>query len=262
MRISAGEADEQRSVGDRMLLILDTVAGSPGEIGLSELARQTGMKKATVHRLATDLVAHRMLERGGYGYRLGLHLFELGEHVPASRRLRATALPYMADLLTATGEIVQLGVLDGTDVVYVEKLTGRGSVSTPSAVAVRLPAYCTGLGKAILAFSHEDAVERVLAAPMPAHTSTTITDPARFRRELEKIRSTGIAYDREEGTCGIACVAAAIVVESYVGRDGHRAVAGLSVTGPAHRLRPTRLAAAVRTAALSISRGLGYPSLH
>ncbi|HVV22655.1 MAG TPA: IclR family transcriptional regulator [Pseudonocardiaceae bacterium] len=262
MRISADEADEQRSVGDRMLLILDTVATSPGEIGLSELARRTGLKKATVHRLATDLVAHRMLERGGYGYRLGLHLFELGEHVPASRRLRATALPYMADLLTATGEIVQLGVLDGTDVVYIEKLTGRQSASAPSAVGVRLPAYCTGLGKAILAFSHESAVDRVLAAPMPAHTSTTITDPARFRRELERIRDTGVAYDREEGTRGIACVAAPIVVESYVGRDGHRAVAGLSVTGPAQRLRPTRLAAAVRTAALSISRGLGYPSLH
>src|SRR5688572_31551870 len=121
MRIGAEESAEQRSVGDRMLLILDTVAASPGEMGLSELARRTGLKKATVHRLATDLVAHRMLERGGYGYRLGLHLFELGQHVPASRRLRATALPFMADLLTATGEIVQLGVLDGTEVLYIEK---------------------------------------------------------------------------------------------------------------------------------------------
>jgi IclR family acetate operon transcriptional repressor len=261
MRLSAEEAGEQRTVGDRLLLILDAVAMSPGEVGLSELARQTGMKKATVHRLAADLVAHRMLERGGYGYRLGLHLFELGQHVPASRRLRATALPYMADLLTAAGEVVQLGVLDGTDIVYVEKLTGRHSVPAPSAVGSRLPAYCTGLGKAILAFSHESAVERVLEAPMPARTSTTITDPQRFLSELETIRSAGVAYDREEGTVGILCVAAPIVVESYVGRDGHRAVAGLSVTGAAGRLQPARLAAAVRTAALSISRNLGYPQL-
>ncbi|MET7992658.1 IclR family transcriptional regulator [Amycolatopsis sp. NPDC005232] len=259
MRISAEETEQHRSVGDRMLLILDTVATSPGEVGLSELARRTGLKKATVHRLALDLVAHRMLERGAYGYRLGLHLFELGQHVPASRRLRATALPFMADLLTATGEVVQLGVLDDTDIVYVEKLTGQHSASVPSAVGTRLPAYCTGLGKAILAFSDESAVERVTSAPMPARTGTTITDPRHFLRELAKIHDSGIAYDREEGTRGIACVAAPIVVESYVGRDGHRAVAGLSVTGPAHRLQPARLGAAVRTAALSISRLLGYP---
>jgi len=220
MRISTDEAGEQRSVGDRLLLILDTVAAAPGEIGLSELARQTGMKKATVHRLATDLVEHRMLERGGYGYRLGLHLFELGQHVPASRRLRATALPHMSDLLTATGEMVQLGVLDGTEIVYVEKLTGRHSIPAPSAVGTRLPAYCTGLGKAMLAFSEECAVERVLAAPMPARTGTTITDPVRFRRELDRIRETGVAYDREGGTRGIVCVASAIVVGRALRRRG------------------------------------------
>lgn len=248
-------------MGDRLIHILDTVAAAPGEVGLSELARLTGLKKATVHRLAADLVAHRMLERGGYGYRLGLRLFELGQQVPASRRLRATALPLMADLLTATGEIVQLGVLDGTEVVYVEKLAGRHSVAVLSAVGTRLPAYCTGLGKAILAFEDETAVERVLAAPMPARTSTTITDRSRLLRELEVVRGSGVAYDREEGTRGIVCVAAPIVVESYVGRGGHRAVAGLSVTGPAQRLQPVRIAAAVRTAALSISRLLGPPSL-
>lgn len=259
MRISAEETEEQRSVADRVLLILDTVAASPGEVGLSELARETGLKKATVHRLATDMVSHRMLERGAYGYRLGLHLFELGQNVPASRRLRATALPFMADLLTATGEIVQLGVLDGTEVVYVEKLVGRHGVAVPSSSGSRLPAYCTGLGKAILAFSDESAVERVVNAAMPDRTGTTITDARKFRRELDKIRSVGIAYDREEGTRGVACVAAPIVVDSYVGRDGHRAVAGLSVTGPSHRLQPVRLGAAVRTAALSISRQLGYP---
>jgi IclR family transcriptional regulator, acetate operon repressor len=261
MRLGAEESSEQRTVSDRLLLIVDTVGAAPGEVGLSELARQTGIKKATVHRLATELVAHRILERGNYGYRLGLHLFELGQQVPASRRLVQSARPYMSDLVTATGEIVQLGVLDGTDVIYVEKLTGRRSVPAPSAVGAHMPAYCTGLGKAILAFSHESAVERVISGPMPARTSTTITDPRKFVSELEKIRQAGVAYDRGEADVGIVCVAAPIVVESYVGRDGHRAVAGLSVSGAAGRLQPARLAAAVRTAALSISRSLGYPQL-
>lgn len=70
-----------------------------------------------------------------------------------------------------------------------------------------------------------------------------------------------MAYDREEWAAGTVCVAAPIVVESYVGRDGHRAVAGLSVTGPADRLQPARVASAVRTAALTISRCLGLPQL-
>jgi len=261
MRLSAEEAVEHRTVADRMLLILDMVAATPGEVGLTELARRTGLKKATVHRLAADLVAHKMLERGGYGYRLGLHLFELGQKVSAPRRLRRSALPYMTDLLAATGEVVQLGVLDGTEVVYVEKLTGKYRTPAPSTVGSRLPAYCSGLGKAILAFSDEAVVEQVLAAPMPARTSTTITDPARFRVEIEKIRESGVAYDREEGTAGILCVASAIVVDSYHGRDGHRAVAGLSIAGAAGRIQPARLASGVRTAALSISRNLGFPQL-
>lgn len=261
MRLSAEEADEQRTVSDRLLLIMDAVAAAPGEVGLSELARLTGIKKATVHRIASDLVAHRMLERGAYGYRLGLHVFELGQQVPASRRLRASARPYMSDLATATGENVYLGVLEGTDVLCIEKLTGRRSVPASSSIGTWLPAYCTALGKVILAFSHESAVERTLAEPAPKRTSTTITDPRQLRRELAKVREAGVAYDREEWAAGIVCVAAPIVVESYVGRDGHRGVAGLSVTGAAGRLQPARVASAVRTAALAISRSLGYPQL-
>ncbi|OBJ87904.1 IclR family transcriptional regulator [Mycobacterium asiaticum] len=259
MRLSAEESDEQRTVSDRLLLIVDAVAASPGEVGLTELARSTGLKKATVHRLATDLVAHRMLERGSRGYRLELHLFELGQQVPASRRLRTSARPFMSDLLTATGETVQLAVLEGTNALCIEKLAGRRGVQAGSSIGSWLPAYCTALGKVMLAFSHESTVQRTIAEPMPRRTGTTITDPRQLERELRKIREAGVAYDREEWTAGIVCVAAPIVVESYVGRDGHRAVAGLSVTGAAGRLQPARVASAVRTAALAISRSLGYP---
>jgi IclR family transcriptional regulator, acetate operon repressor len=259
MRIGVDEAGEQRSVGDRLLLILDTVAAAPGEVGLSELARLTGLKKATVHRLASDLVGKRMLERGTYGYRLGLHLFELGQRVPVSRRLRDTALPVMSDLLQATSEIVQLGMLDGADVVYVEKLTGPHSIDAPSAVGSRLPAYCSGLGKAILAFSPDEVVDEVLAAPMPARTSTTITSADRLRRELARVRETGVAYDREEGNRGIVCVAAPIVARKYAGRPEDTAIAAVSITGPSTRLQLIRFEAAVRTAALSISRTLNSP---
>ena len=250
MRIGDIESEQQRSVSDRLLLILDAVAAHRGQVGLTQLAASTGIAKPTVHRLAGELVRHRMLLRGEHGYGLGFHLFELGQQVPTSRRLRDIALPLMSDLLEATREIVQLAVLDELDVVYVEKLTGRGSIKAPSVVGLRNPAYCSALGKAILAYRDDDTLEKVLAGPMPARTSTTITEPARFRRELASIRQSGIAYDRGEGIPGIVCVASPIL--DFNGRS----VAAISVTGPRQRVRVTRIEAAVRTAALSISRML------
>lgn len=258
MRISAVETHEGRSVSDRLFLILDTVAEQRGAVGLTRLSTLTGIAKPTVHRLAGELVRHGFLfQDDDGGYSLGLHLFELGQRVPASRRLRDVALPLMSDLLEATHEIVQLGVLHGTEIVYVEKLTGLHSIRAPSVVGSRLPAYRTALGKAILAFSNSDLVEPVLQAPMPAATTATITSPEQFLRELEAVRQRGFAYDRGEGDAGIVCVAAPIVDPLGI------AFAAMSVTGPAQRLSVQQVDMAVRTAALSISRtlstGLGPP---
>ncbi|MFI5709356.1 IclR family transcriptional regulator [Kribbella sp. NPDC051620] len=256
MRISAAERLEGRSVSDRLMLILDTVAGRGGGVGLTRLAALTGISKPTVHRLAGELTRHGLLAQDADGsYRLGLHLFELGQQVPASRRLRDVALPLMSDLLQATQEIVQLGVLDGTDVVYVEKLTGPHSIRAPSAVGSRLPAYRSALGKAILAFSNEERVEAVLRAPMPAVTSATITSPDRLLRELDAVRVHSLAYDRGETHPGIVCVGAPILDQQGV------AIAAISITGPPQRLRIQQVAMAVRTAALSISRTLSFPAL-
>jgi DNA-binding IclR family transcriptional regulator len=256
VRISQAEAEQQRTVSDRLLAIVDGVAAHRGEVGLTELALLTGIAKPTVHRLASELVRHRVLRRGERGYELGFHLFELGQAVPISRRLRDIALPLMADLLEATHEIVQLAVLDGREVVYLEKLTARQSIKAPSVVGARLPAYSCGLGKAILAYSPPEDVEKVLTGPMPAVTAATITDPVKLRRELANIRRHGLAYDRGEGTEGIVCVAAPIL--DY----GGAAIAALSITGPRNRLRIVRIEAAVRTAALVTSRLLNTAILH
>lgn len=238
MRMSVDEIAGQRSVGDRLLLILDTVAAAPGEVGLSELARLTGMKKPTVHRLASDLLAKRLLDRGTYGYRLGMHLFELGQRVPLSRRVRDAALPAMAALLDATRESVQLAVLDGADVVVVEQLVGAAGGAVAGGAGSRLPAHCSGLGKAILAFS----------PPSGAPT------PDRLRRELAGIREAGVAFDRQECVAGIVCAAAPIVAANS------GAVAAVAVSGSSRRMPVARVEAAVRAAASSISRALAGPA--
>ncbi|MCI3273386.1 IclR family transcriptional regulator [Streptomyces cylindrosporus] len=246
MRVS--DQEEDRSVIGRVMAILDAVAAEPGEVGLSELARRTGIKKATVHRLATELVERRMLDRGAYGYRLGFRTFELGHSVQVSRLLRNLALPYMEDLYEISHEIVQLAVLDGTEIVYLEKITGHRSYKAPSGVGERYPAYCSALGKAIIAFSSEAVLDRILAAGLPRRTPRTITDSALYRKELQLVRDSGVAFDREEGHREVSCVAAPVL-----NPEGLPIVA-LSITGPSYRMGLPRLATAVREAAVALAR--------
>ncbi|MFG2276122.1 IclR family transcriptional regulator [Streptomyces chartreusis] len=246
MRVS--DQEEDRSVIGRVMTILDAVAAEPGEVGLSELARRTGIKKATVHRLATELVERRMLDRGAYGYRLGFRTFELGHSVQVSRLLRNLALPYMEDLYEISHEIVQLAVLDGTEIVYLEKITGHRSYKAPSGVGERYPAYCSALGKAIIAFSSDAVLDGILAAGLPKRTPRTITDPVLFRKELRLVRDSGVAFDREEGCREVSCVAAPVL-----NPEGLPIVA-LSITGPSYRMGLPRLATAVREAAVALAR--------
>jgi len=252
MRVNNDSDD--RSVLGRVLSILDAVAQDVGEVGLSELARRTGVKKPTVHRLATEMVRHRLLDRGAYGYRLGFHLFELGHQVQVSRALRDIALPYMEDLYEISHEIVQMAVLDGTEVVFLEKLTGHRSYEAPSWVGGRHPASCTALGKAILSRSPDVVVERVIAAGLPRRTQRSITDPAAFRAELARIREEGVAFDTEEGIPEISCVAAPVCNTEGL------PIVSLSITGPSYRIPIRRLAGAVRASTLALSRALNAHS--
>ena len=221
-------------------------------LGIGELARRTGLAKSTVHRLVTELVALRVLDRAEEGpgcYRLGMWLFELGELVPAHRSLSDAALPIMEDLLEATHQRIHLAVLDGVDVVYVEIL-GALDRSLSSRTGGRIPAHATGVGKAILAYSPKAVVRQRIEAGLPRLTPRTIATPGALDRELRVIRSEGTAYDREESHVGISCVAAPVF------GSNRRVRAGLSITGRTSAIDPARHGGAVRTAAFTLSRTL------
>jgi IclR family transcriptional regulator, acetate operon repressor len=234
----------------RAFTLLTTFRQGDGELSLAELVRRTGIAKPTAHRILGELADWGVVERTERGVRLGLRLFELGQLVPRQRDLLEVAAPFLADLFEATRETVHLAVPDGTDVVYVQKLTVSGSPEIPSRLGGRMPAYCTGVGKALLAFGPPERLAAVLAAGLPRRTPRTVIAPGLLRSELETIRKRGIAEEHEESAPGIACVAAPVL-----GTDG-LAVAALSITGWANRLSTHRLAPAVRTAALGISRAL------
>ncbi|WNZ07385.1 IclR family transcriptional regulator [Streptomyces sp. 11x1] len=243
-----GGADQQTAV-DKALVLLKSLAEVDGQIGVSDLARRAGLTKSTAFRLLGILQRNDLVERVGSDYRLGAQLFDIGIRVygQAPPVLQERLVPHLADLYELTHETVHLAVLHGTDVVYVDKIHGHRASRSPSRIGARLPAYCTGVGKALLAYDH-DAAEAAIAAGLTAHTSNTVTDPDRFRAELGRIRRDGLAFDRQEAVSGLVCVAVPIM-----GSAG-RPVAALSVAGADGRFDPVRYAPALRRVAHAAAR--------
>jgi DNA-binding IclR family transcriptional regulator len=233
---------------EKVALVLGAFTGGV-PLGLSELGRRTGLARSSVHRLVTDLVELEWVHRVGNQYELGMALFELGELVPIKHRLRTVALPYMQDLFAATGETVHLAVRDGIDALYAEKIHGHGSLALPSRTGGRAPLTCTAVGKALLAHETPDVIRHVLGRPLRRWTAASIVDAEVLLRQLDEVRRTGVAHEREEAALGGACVAAPILVSG-------RPVAALSVAVRVDRFAPERLAPAVRTAALGLARAL------
>lgn len=238
------------SMVEKSWLVLDAFRPEGGPLRLDELAARSGLPRSTVHRLLTRLITVGCVERSADGFHLGRKLFELGAVVSPERGLREAALPYMQDLYIATHEAVHMGVMDGRDVVYVEKIYGHAVFEMPSRIGGRLPLACTAIGKAMLAFADPDVIADVLAAPLPKVAGERVVDPKELAGTLAEVRVTGIAYEYEEVQLG-GCSLAAPVFERG------RVVAALSVAVPVERFQPVRLAPAVKTAALGLSRSLG-----
>lgn len=246
----AEDAPSTKSVLSKVFLILDCFRSGEATLTLTELANRSGVPKSTVHRLTATLVEWGALERVYGEFRLGLRLFELGGMVPRWHIVREAALPFMEDLFESTHETVHLGILDGSHVVYLEKIRGHRAPPIISRCGGRLPAHCTGIGKALLAFASDEMREFALAEPLQSCTPHTITQPSVLRAELDATIARGYAIDREEVTLGLQCVAAPVL--------NHRgqSVAALSVTVPTARFDAERLAPAVRTAARGLARVL------
>lgn len=248
MRVTAAQDGPDRStVLGKVLVVLRAFRPDDDIVPLAELVRRTGLSKTTLHRLAGDLVQVRLLDRDGAGYRLGGQLFELGMRASVERGLLEVAIPFMQDLYERTHETVHLGIREGVEVVYVEKIGGHRQAATPSRVGGRMPLYCTGVGKALLAFSPREVLDQVVAAGLQRKTPRTIIAPGLLRSELRRAVRDGVAFEHEESATGIVCVAAPVR-----GAD-ERALAAVSVTGPVTRFRPEQHVASVRAAADGIA---------
>lgn len=232
----------------RVTAILGAFTAEDTTLGVSEIARRTGLAKSSTSRIVSELVTHQFLERNGSGVRLGLKVFELGETAARPRDLRKLALASMSDLRHAVNLTVHLAVLERGEVVYIEILPARGTPRLPSRVGGRMPAHATGLGKALLAYADPHLVDELLSGELRRLGPNTVTDPARLHRELARVRTSGVAYEREESGAGIACAAACI--RSVSGEP----VAAISAAGWMDDVDVRRVGPAVLTAAQAITR--------
>lgn len=204
---AAGADAGTKSVLGKVQLILESFGHDDEHLSLTEITRRSGVAKASVHRLAQELLRWGVLERHGSDYRLGMRLFEIGERVPRQRILREAARPYMEDLRQAINETVHLAVLDGLEVLYLEKITGRGQATRPSRVAGRMPLHCTATGKVLLAFGPRSLVDDVVAAPLERLTPHTVATPGLLLNELTRAREAGYAVEYEQTRVGYLSVA-------------------------------------------------------
>jgi DNA-binding IclR family transcriptional regulator len=248
----AGREDDSQAstVVGRLEAILASFEGCDSSLALSEISHRVGMPKSTVHRLANQLCAVGWLERNSGGYRVGLKLLELGSVALQRTGLREVAFKHLHSLAQRTGLAVHLAILDHGEVVYLDRVATT-RVSLPTRVGGREPAYCTALGKAMLAFE-DPASQAAALTSMPRRTEFTITEPRAMQAALDSARQTGSAFDREEAYRGIACIASPI-------RSGGRAIGAVSVTGPVARMRAHSLVYEVRNTALAVRSGEVVP---
>ena len=242
--------DPGRSVTSRVLALLGTFDESHPRLGLSEIARRSGMPVATVSRLLAELVDGQALARRPDGrYEIGRRLWELGVLAPVNQELREVALPLMNDIHAATGDVVHVAVREGDAALYIDRIVGRDSVPVLSRMGSRLPLHATGGGKVLLAEAPPEVIEDVLASLAPV-TRHTVTDPARLRRELAEIRRRGYARTMEEMTLGSASLAVPIRPEPGP------AVAALGVVTSPGRPQVRRLVPTLQVAAAAMGRAL------
>ncbi|MHC2999778.1 hypothetical protein OB08_11540 [Microbacterium sp. HJ5] len=231
-----------------MTAVFEAFGEQDGGLGVSELARRANIPKSTVSRIAAELVEQRFLDREGDKFYLGVRLFELGQTVDQPRRLRRFAQPVMSELRDLTGQSVQLAILDGADVVFVAIVRSAPTLRPHATIGGRLPAHTTALGKALLAYSPRDVVDRVIRTGLSRRTAHTITDPQLLVAELRRIRSHGVAVEVEECVIGRACAASPVLGYADV------PIAAISVAGDAAAVTPDRMGPSVRAAAATLSR--------
>jgi DNA-binding IclR family transcriptional regulator len=241
----------------KVLSIFDLLDRSQDGLQLRVIAEQTKLNKSTAYRFLAHLENAGYLVRDSAGaYLLGPRLVHLGSGSTYQLTIRKVSRPILEALWRETGETVNLAVLDGKEILYLDVIESPHNFRLVSQIGMRRPLHCTALGKAILASQSTSFRDELLSGTrFEKLTPHSITRPAEVVAELGRIQRRGYALDDEEVELGARCVAAPVLDSSGF------VAAGVSISGPTTRMSRTRtsqIADSVKKAALEISRHLGY----
>lgn len=219
----------------KALRILDTVGRFQHGTTIAALSKELKMGKSTVHRLLATLREFDLIwfDPITSHYSLGSRILRWSDLLVQQNVLVRHGLPVLRDLVSVGRETANLAVLDGTDVLYVAQFETMERLRLSEAVGTRNPAHCTALGKALLACMADNEFDQFYSKVdvLKSLTANTITDKARLKEHLQKVRNEGVAYDFEENVAGVVCLAAA--VRNFTGKP----IAAVSVSLPIQRLR-------------------------
>jgi DNA-binding IclR family transcriptional regulator len=242
----------------RALTILELIAMQRQALTLSEIGERLGIPLSTLHGLASTLVNLHYLEREApsKAYRLGPKIGALAGAYEQGLDLVVLARGAMDRLRDATGEATSLTVLDGTEILFIDKRPARGRFQVINPVGTRLPAHATGAGKVMLAYlSPADVARRYPGPGLPALTARTITTTEALRRSLGRVRAAGCAFDDGESEVGLWAVAGCI-------RDAAGRPAGaINIVAPRFRVDAPKRSAWSRLvveAAAEVSGAFGF----
>lgn len=240
----------------RTMKILEFLGGNPGT-NVTDISKTLGFPKSTTHEILATLEQGNILSKDQHNrYHLGIKLFELGSLAQPNLELRRLAYPFLQELNVTFDETVHLTILDRYEVLYVDTLESTKSLRPHAILGVRAPLYCTGVGKAILAFLPSDEIEQYLTThELRQRTEHTILDKDVLREELKTTLHRGYSIDNMETEEWLRCVGAPI--RNHTGK----VFASISLSGPSQRVtreKVPEIAREVMRQANNISRQLGY----
>jgi IclR family KDG regulon transcriptional repressor len=243
---------------ERTFDIIEALSHEKDGLGLTDIGKRVGLHKSTVFRLLSSLAEKGYIDKNPKtaNYRLSLKFIELSSTFLNNLELKTEALPFLKKLASLTTQAVYFAILDGWEVIYIEKVETFESIRKYDIIGKRAPSYCTALGKSLLSGLSEDEIrERFQAIPLTAFAPNTITNLDRLLQELDLIRARGWSEDDEEYEEGVRCIAAPI----YDYRNC--VIAALSTSGPKNIIskdRKRELSQYVVEAARDISKTMGY----
>jgi len=224
--------------------LLDYFNAAKPEWGVRELAKETGANKSTTYRMLATLESLGVLRKDEVSekYSLGLKLFELGNRVSIQSAFVSQTHPVLEQVAAEITETVHLGILKNNEVFMVDKIESPKGLQLNSVIGTSSPAYCSGLGKILLAHLGQEKLKQALEAiDLKTNTEFTITKKTILKKELEKIKTQGYAIDRQELELGLICVAVPVYNQK------NQVIAALSAAGPSIRFQEEKVESYVAT---------------